>query len=67
MDPVLRCDSCNKLVWLEKIHKSHFCPYCGNKRFRSMLNFSQIESDEMKDKGVDPEFLALFEEVPDEG
>jgi len=65
-DPVLRCDSCAKIVLLDIIHKRKMCNHCGNLRFRVVSNFSEEELAEMKAKNIDPDFLALFEEVPDE-
>jgi len=66
-DPVLRCDSCGKIVLLKAVHKNKMCNHCGNLRFRMVSNFNEDELKEMEAKGIDPEFLALFKEVPDEG
>lgn len=66
-DPVLRCDSCAKLVLLEKIHKFHFCNHCGNKRFKRVNMINEEEMIDLKEKKIDPDFLALFEGVDDEG
>ncbi len=65
-DPVVRCDSCAKLVLVETIHKNKMCNHCGNLRFRIVSNFSEVELEKMKEKNIDPKFLALFKEVPDE-
>jgi len=65
-DPVMRCDSCAKLVFLEKIHKFHYCTHCGNKRFKSVHMINEEEMKDLRAKGIDEEFLALFEGVSDE-
>ncbi len=65
-DPLLRCDGCNKVVTLSFLHRNGTCSHCGHKRVRNLLGLSAEEMEEAKEKDVDPDFLALFEEVPDE-
>lgn len=62
-DPVVRCDSCQAIVHRRHIHKMGCCPECGNRRFRNVLTLKGKEMKRLKKEGIDPEFLALFEEV----
>ena len=65
-DPVLRCDSCAKIVLTEKVTDLGYCNHCGNKRFRNVLNFNDEEAEMMRKAGVKEEFFALFKGVEDE-
>ena len=65
-DPIIRCDSCQAIFLREKIHKFGCCPECGNRRVRNVLVMKPDEFRKVKEMGIDPEFLALFEEVGDE-
>ena len=65
-DPVVRCCDCQTLIFREAIRKYHGCPKCGNKRVRNVLNMTETEMAKLKKKGVDPEFIALFEGVEDD-
>ena len=62
-EPVVRCDSCNVMVYRKHIHKMGCCPECGNRRFRMMLTMKGEELERLKKDGADPEYLALFAEV----
>ena len=73
-DPVLRCDSCSKLVHRKFITVYAGCNHCGNKRFRSINGLSSEEHRTLKDGTyklnldnykIDPDYLNLFEEVED--
>ena len=64
-DPVVRCDSCTKLILTEAIHTLGKCPHCGNRRIRNVLLFTEPELAWMKKHEVDPEFLAIFEPAPE--
>ena len=63
-DPVLRCDSCNKVVKRTSLHKLGACPECGNKRVRSLDVFNEDERDQITAWGFS-DFLKEFEEVAD--
>lgn len=59
-DPVVRCDSCAKLMLMEKLHKNGVCD-CGNRKVRTMLTFSFLEYLIMRFWWrIDPEYLKMF-------
>lgn len=60
-DPVLRCDGCQKLVWVETITKIGMCPHCSRRKYHKVSTFNSVEKKWMEDNEVDPEFLKLFE------
>jgi predicted RNA-binding Zn-ribbon protein involved in translation (DUF1610 family) len=60
-DPVVRCDSCNKIVLAADLRKAGRCPHCGNRKVRNLQVFNEAEQAQMKEWGVDPAFLAQFE------
>lgn len=62
VDPVLRCDSCNKLVLLERLTKFGCCEHCGNKRVKALQIFNSEEADQMREWGLD-DFLKEWEPV----
>jgi len=62
-EPVVRCDSCNKLVLVVDLKKIGCCPECGNTRVRNTKTLSIDEVAAMQEKGIDPDWLALFEPV----
>jgi len=64
-DPVLRCDSCQKLMLNTIMHALGKCPNCGNRKVRNVTTMNNDEYDWMKEKNIDPEFLALFESMPE--
>ncbi len=64
LDPVLRCDSCNKIIQLDRINKLGCCEYCGNKRVRALTIFNKEEYDQIKAWGFD-DFLKKWEVVDD--
>jgi len=61
-DPVVRCDSCQRLLFREQVQKYGGC-FCGSKRIRNVRSFTPEERELMIQKNVDPDFLALFEEI----
>jgi len=61
-EPVVRCDSCQKLLFVKQLKKSGAC-FCGSRRIRNLRAFTPEELELMKKKDIDPDFLALFEEV----
>ena len=64
-DPVVRCDSCQKISRVETLRKLGMCA-CGNRKVRNLLAFSPEERLQMEGWGVDPDFLALFAAVDNE-
>lgn len=64
-DPVLRCDSCRKLVLRSTLHRLGKCP-CGNRKVREVHSVDSEEVVWMQTQGIDPEFIACFAPVPDE-
>lgn len=64
-DPVLRCDSCQKLVKRETLHKVGTCPHCGNKRVRNVNVFSEEEHKQLEEWGFQ-DFVAEFEAVDED-
>ena len=62
-DPVVRCTECSKVFARETLRDKGMCPACGNKRVRNCLTFSETEMESLKNSGVDPDFIALFEGV----
>lgn len=60
-DPVVRCDSCARIVQTRDLHKHGLCPHCGNRKVRNLLAFNEDERKQMEEWGVDPDFLAVFE------
>ena len=62
-DPVVRCDSCHVLLERSNLQKLGMCKKCGNRRVRNVLVMSDVEITQLKEWGIDPDFIALFEEV----
>jgi hypothetical protein len=60
-DPVVRCDSCVRMIFRDELKKHGKCVRCGNRKVRNCDTFTQEEFDLMRERGVDPVFLALFE------
>jgi len=61
IEPVVRCDACQKLCFVATLKKIGNCPACGNTRVRNVRTISDVEIEEMRGKGVDPEWIALFQ------
>ena len=59
-DPVIRCDSCSRILKVEKLKEIGSC-ICGSRKVRNLLGFSGPEHSQMQDWGIDPDFLKLFE------
>lgn len=63
-DPVIRCDSCNRLILSEEIKKAGMCE-CSNvkvKNIRTLNEQDRAQIQQWVDDGkVDPDFLILFE------
>jgi len=64
-EPVLRCDSCNKIVTRKSLHKVGACKFCGNKRVKNVTVFNEVERDAMIVMGFQ-KFVDEFAEVDDE-
>lgn len=62
MDPVLRCDSCQALLFADDLKKMGMCE-CGNRKVKNVQTLKPEEVALMKKRNIDPEFLSLFEEV----
>lgn len=62
-DPIVRCDSCHKVVVRQHLHIMGSCPYCGNRKVRNVLTMTEEEMHQLKKWQVDPEFIALFEGI----
>lgn len=61
-DPVVRCDSCQRMLFREQIQEHGAC-FCGSRRIRNIRSFTPEERELLIKKNVDPDFLALFEEI----
>ena len=64
-DPVLRCDSCSKIVKRSSLHKFGSCPDCGNKRIRNLTIFNSEERSQMIKWGFES-FVNEYQAVGDE-
>jgi len=60
MDPVVRCDSCGKIVLRANLEKIGMADCCGNRRVKKMSTFNDAEEAQMVEWGVDKDFLVLF-------
>jgi len=64
MDPVVRCDSCNKIVRVKYLNQNGAC-VCGCRKVKEIRN---LEEDEMEAIQKEfPDFAAVFEPNEDEG
>ncbi len=64
-DPVVRCMSCNKLIFMSAVRTMGCCSSCGNKRVQDVRTLSVDEMAKLREKKVSEDFLSKFEEVPD--
>lgn len=64
-DPVVRCDSCVKIIRGDSLRSLGACPNCGNKRVRNLTIFNLEEYEQIKAWGY-KDFLEEFEVVVDE-
>jgi DNA-directed RNA polymerase subunit RPC12/RpoP len=59
-DPVVRCDSCGRLLLMKDVHKNGLCG-CGNRKVRAILAFNLREYLKMRFWWkVDPDYLKTF-------
>jgi hypothetical protein len=61
-DPVVRCDSCSRLLKRSQLHALGMCD-CGNRRVRNVLSMTPDEWETIKTWELDPDWLALFQVV----
>jgi predicted RNA-binding Zn-ribbon protein involved in translation (DUF1610 family) len=63
-EPVLRCDSCVKLVLAATLREVGMCPHCGNTRVRNARTMNDddfVKANEWVSQGLlDPDWLHLF-------
>jgi len=60
-DPIVRCDGCQALLDHTKLCADGMCGFCSNTRVRNVRALTGEEMEALKGRGVDPEWLALFE------
>ena len=65
-DPIVRCDSCNKIILVSKLKEMGAC-LCGSRKVKNLRGFDDTEQALMVRWGVDPDFMALFEGIDSEG
>jgi hypothetical protein len=59
-DPVVRCDSCQRILMVAKLRDIGGC-ICGSRKVRNLKGFDDKEEALMKEWEIDPAFLRLFE------
>ena len=64
-DPVVRCDSCQRLLLVKALKEAGACEKCGNTKVRNLRGTLMQDDCETliswRNAGiVDPEFVALF-------
>ena len=64
-DPIVRCDSCRKIVQVKVLKKIGKCP-CGNLRVKNLQTLTEEEMEKCKSWGIDPVFLGLFTPVDED-
>jgi hypothetical protein len=62
-DPIVICDSCNEIQKTVLVKYSGRCMNCGNRKFRNVQVINENQMPKVMAMNLDPEFLALFEEV----
>lgn len=62
-DPIVMCDSCQEVEKTAIIKNSGQCLNCGHRKFRNVLVLNERNMLKVQSMNLDPEFLALFEEV----
>lgn len=63
LDPAYRCCSCRTINTGKQLAKFGFCTNCAKRRFEEIKMMSKEEAAKLKEQGVDPLFLLLFEEA----
>jgi hypothetical protein len=63
-EPVVRCDSCAKLVLTATLKELGMCPHCSNTRVRNARTMNEEDFNKATDWArqglIDPEWLNLF-------
>lgn len=62
-DPIVMCDSCQEIQLTANVNDRGRCEKCGNRKFRNVQLINDQMIEKVKKMNLDPEFLALFEEV----
>ena len=65
-DPVVRCDSCGKIIRTATLRKLGMCK-CGNRKVRNLQTYTSEEKKQMEEWGIDPDFFAIFQVVGNGG
>lgn len=65
-DPVVRCDSCQRIILVTKLREMGNC-ICGARKVRNLKGYNEKEEALMKEWEVDPNFLKLFEPIDSRG
>jgi hypothetical protein len=60
-EPVVRCDCCGKLLLMDVLRREGRCDKCGHRKIKNLFGFDKTEYEQMLAWGIDPEFLALFQ------
>jgi hypothetical protein len=60
-DPIMRCIECQSIITAEHIRTEGSCWNCNGKKVRQVNTIKPEEMAELEKKGIDPEFLLLFE------
>ena len=66
VDPVVRCQSCQSLILRKVIQSVGSCPKCGHRRMGNVLNITGEEIEGLKEKGIDPDWIALLKPISEE-
>jgi len=65
-DPIVRCTECQHLLLRGGIKKYGYCVHCGCRKVRKVQTMREEESHWCKKNNIDPEFLALFQEIDED-
>jgi len=64
-DPIVRCCDCQKMLFRATLQKVGCCKKCGSRRVKAVLTLNDKEIDILKEKEVDPDYIALFTPIED--
>ena len=62
-DPVVRCLACSKILFQSDLKRIGKCVYCGGRKVKTLDVCSDLEIKLLKNKDIDPDFIALFEPI----
>jgi len=65
-DPIVRCVDCQEMLFRTQLQKVGCCKKCGSRRVKSVLTLNDKEIDILKEKEIDPEYIALFTPIEEE-